>query len=127
MRWILVPLLVLHALIHLLGLPLAWGGTVAGMAGGTLIPLGAIALRVSGVAWLVACLALLVAAAGMALGRDWWRQVAVFATALSQVLIVLWWPDARAGTLANILILAVVLWRPGMAVWRAALKADARA
>ena len=126
MRWILVPLLVLHALIHLLGVPLAWGGTVAGMAGGTLVPLGDVALRIAGVAWLGACLALLIAALGVAFGRDWWRPVAIVAVMLSQALIVVWWPDARAGTLANILILAIVVWRPGLAVWRAALKAEAR-
>ena len=126
MRWILVPLLVLHALIHLLGVPLAWGGMVADMAGGTLVPLGDVALRIAGVAWLGACLALLLAALGVAFGRDWWRPVAIVAVMLSQALIVVWWPDARAGTLANILILAIVVWRPGLAVWRAALKAEAR-
>ena len=119
MRWLLITLLVLHGLIHLLGLPLAWGGTVAGLTGGTLVPLAALALRVAGIAWLLACLALLIAALGVALGRDWWRPVALVAVVVSQVLVVLWWHDARAGTLANIAILTAVVWRPGMAVWRA--------
>jgi hypothetical protein len=120
MRWTLVPLLVLHGFIHLLGVPLAWGGSVVGMAGAPGIPLGDVALRVAGVAWLLASLGMLGAALGVALGRVWWRTVAIVAVAVSQVLIVLWWPDARAGTLANILVLAVLIWRPGLAVWRAA-------
>ena len=126
MRWILTPVLVLHGLIHLLGVSLAWDGTGAKMAGGTLVPLGDLALRVAGVAWLIACLALLVAALGVALGREWWRASAIGALVLSQALIVLWWPDARAGTLANLLILAVAAWRPGLSTWRAALRTDAR-
>jgi hypothetical protein len=125
-RWLLALLLVLHGLIHLLGVPLAWGGPVAGMTRGTLVPLGDLALRVAGVAWLLACLALLVAALGVAVGRDWWRPVALGAAAVSQVLVVLWWPDARAGTLADMLILAAAVWRPGLAAWRSALKAGAR-
>jgi hypothetical protein len=127
MRWILVPLLVLHGLIHLLGFSLAWGGPATGMAGGTTVPLGDLALRVAGVAWLLACLGMLGAALGVALGREWWRPVALVAVVVSQVLIVLWWPDARAGTLANIVVLTILAWRPGLALWRATPKADARA
>ena len=126
MRWLLAPLLVLHGLIHLLGVPLAWGGRFAGMTGGTLVPLGDFALRAAGTAWLLACLAPLVAALGVALGRDWWRPAALVAAIMSQALVVLWWPDARAGTLANILVLAAVVWRPGLAAWRSTLKTDSR-
>jgi hypothetical protein len=118
MRWILILLLVLHALIHLLGFSLAWGGTVAATTGDTLIRLGGLGLRVAGVAWLLTCLLLLVAALAMALGQDWWRAVAIGAAVASQVLIVLWWADARAGTPANLLILAAALWRPTMAARR---------
>lgn len=81
------------------------------------MPLGAFALRLAGVAWLITCLALLVAALGLALGRDWWRPVALVAAVVSQALVVLWWPDARAGTLANILILAAAIRRPRVAAW----------
>jgi hypothetical protein len=82
-RWLLIPLLVLHALIHLLGFALAWGGASTGLAGGTLVPLGAFASRMAGVAWLLACLAMLGAALGLALGRDWWRPIALSAAAVS--------------------------------------------
>ena len=97
------------------------------MTGGAIVPLGDLALRIAGVAWLVACLALLFAAPGVAMGREWWRPVALLAVVVSQVLIVLWWPDARAGTLANTVILAIAVWQPGLAVWRASPKANARA
>lgn len=123
MRRILALFVMLHGLIHLLGLPLAWGGTVAGMAGETLIPLGGVAQQVAGIAWLVTSLGLLGAALGLALGRDWWRPVALVAVVVSQVLIVLWWADARAGTLANLLLLAGAIWRPGIAARRFGMNA----
>ena len=56
-----------------------------------------------------------------------YRMSALVAAVVSQVLIVLWWPDARAGTLANVLILAAVVWRPGLAAWLSAPKAGIRA
>ena len=126
MRWLLVPLFVFHGLIHLVGVPLVWGGLIAGKGGATLVPLADLALRVAGGAWLLASLALLLAAFGVAFEQDWWRPVALLAAAVSQVLIVLWWGDARAGTVANVLVLAAVVWRPGVAVWRSAPAADAR-
>jgi hypothetical protein len=76
---------------------------------------------------LLACLAVVGAALGLALGRDWWRPVALIAAAVSQLLIVLWWPDARAGTPANLLIVAAVAWQPGRALWRDAPRASTRA
>lgn len=111
MRWLLVLVMVVHGLIHLLGVPLIWGGTVAGMTGEMLVPLTGFALRAGGVAWLVACVMLLVAACGVAYRRAWWRPFALAGVALSQALVVVWWQDARAGSLANLIVLAAIIWR----------------
>ena len=109
MRWLLVALLGLHGLIHLIGSPAAWGGAIAGLAADPLIPLAGATLRLAGVAWLLAAVLLVVAALGLALRRGWWRAVALAGVIVSQVLIVLWWRDARVGTLPNLVIVVATI------------------
>ncbi len=110
MRWLLVALIVFHALIHLIGSPAAWGGAIAGLTVDPLVPLAGAALRVGGVAWLLATLLLLVAALGLALRHEWWPMAALAGVVVSQALIVLWWRDARFGSLPNLVILVIAIW-----------------
>jgi hypothetical protein len=65
--------------------------------------------RTLGVVWLIACPVFLAAAAALLLHSDAWRIWTLVGVVLSQLLIVLWWKDARFGTVANVLLLAVVL------------------
>lgn len=111
MKWALVGLLTLHGLIHLLGFAKTWGiAEVKALSGQTTIPLAGAPLRAFGLVWLVVCVAFLAAGALLALGSGAWLPVALVAAAISQVVIILWWPDARAGTIPNLIILGSAIW-----------------
>ncbi len=111
-KWIVVALLVLHGLIHVMGFLKEWRlADIKELTDQTIVPLSETTSRLLGVAWLVACVLLLAAAVALLLHRDKWWVLALFGVGLSQVLIVLWWKDARFGTVANILLIAAVLLR----------------
>lgn len=63
-----------------------------------------------GLFWLLACLLLLVTAGAYFFDVSWWSTLAVIAALLSQILIILSWQDAKFGTIANLVILAMVVW-----------------
>ncbi len=101
MRWALAAVLAGHGLIHLLGVAKAFG----------LAELPQLTQPISrgwGVAWLAAAALVLAAVAMFAAGaRSYWMAGAV-AVLVSQVVIVAFWRDAWAGTIANALLLVVV-------------------
>jgi hypothetical protein len=103
-------LLLVHGGIHLLGFLKPWRlAAVPQLGGRTLVPLSEAGGRALGLLWLLAAVAL-AAAAAMRLARQepWWI-VAGAGVVLSQALIVFQWHDARAGTVANALILLAVV------------------
>jgi len=110
MRIVLLVLLVVHGALHLLGFLKAWDlAALPQMSGRTIILLGASATRVVGVLWLLAAAILLIAAAlRIAALESWWIAGAV-GLLLSQALVILAWPDAKFGTVANLAILVAVL------------------
>ena len=90
MRFALAALLVIHGLIHLIGLRLSGS-------------------KVVGFLWLGTAV-LLVSAAALRLfeKESWWIPAALGITA-SQVLIIQQWSDAKAGTMANVLLVLPVV------------------
>ncbi len=110
-------LLLLHGLIHTLGMAKAWNLWAApSLSGKAVFPLSGSLAKVLGGGWLLAALLFIVCAVLFFLRRGEWWAWAIAGSVLSQVLIVLYWPDAKAGTVANILILLVAL--AGAAEWR---------
>lgn len=112
----LALLIVLHGLLHLLGVSRAFGWAEMAELRHTISP-------GMGLLWLVA--ALLLTAGGVLWGTRspvaW--AVTLVGVVLSQILIFTVWGDAQFGTLPNILILAAVLlgpseWRPGSLAFR---------
>jgi len=99
LRWAVVGLLVVHALIHLLGAVKGFGlATVERLKE----PVGAVA----GAGWLLAAALVLTAAVMIAFGAPtWWWAVAGGAAVVSQIMIVTSWSDARAGTVPNVILL----------------------
>lgn len=98
MKYILVALLIIHGLIHLLGFVKAFDLAQPAQ-------LQAPITRPLGVLWLVAAL-LLVGSGGMVLvAARWWWLPAALGIVLSQILIISAWGDAKAGTIANVLLL----------------------
>jgi len=102
MRIALAVLFFVHGLIHLMGLLKAF----------RFAELPQLTIPISkplGVAWLVAALALLGAAAALFIApRSFWL-VGAFGILVSQVLIVLSWSDAKFGTVLNVVALLAVV------------------
>lgn len=96
-RWTVGLIVVIHGLIHLMGVVKGFG-----WADGSQLtePIG----TSMGVVWLVA--GVLVIAAGLMLlaGLRWWWAVAAVAAVVSQAVVVTSWADAKAGTAANVLL-----------------------
>jgi hypothetical protein len=121
MRWVFVVLMVVHGLIHLMGFAKAFGLA-------ELPQLAQPISRTMGVAWLLAA-SLVLAATGalFAWPRGGW-MIGAAALVLSQVVIVSSWSDAKAGTLANLLLVAAVAYgfaTQGPTSFRAAFDAEA--
>lgn len=98
-----------HGLIHLMGLVKAFRLAEVSQ-------LSASISKPAWILWLLAGVAYLASAAVFAFGiRLWWVLGAV-ALVLSQILILSAWGDAKAGTIANVIVLAAVVL--GYATWR---------
>lgn len=109
-RALFLFVLVMHALIHLLGFVKAWDlAPVTQLTGKTIIPLSGNLPRVLGILWLAACLLLLTAGVLFLLKNNTWWMFGAAGALLSQFLVILYWPDAKAGTLANLILLPVIL------------------
>jgi len=103
MRWVFFLLVVVHGLIHLMGFAKAFGLAELPQLSGPIT-------RAMGVAWLAAGLLLLTTAVlFIHLPRIWWI-VGLAAVVLSQYLVISSWAGAKAGTVANLLILVVVIY-----------------
>jgi hypothetical protein len=102
MRILLFLVITLHGLIHLMGFVKAFQFAEIGQL--TQQP-----SRTAGVLWLL-CTLIFIVAGGLFLFRQasWW-WMALPAVILSQILIFLFWGDARFGTVANLVILLPVI------------------
>ena len=98
-KFILGPLMILHGLIHLIGF--AKGFRLAEMT-----QLSMPISRPVGLLWLTGAILFSAAAAVLFLGKIWWWPIAAAGLVLSQILVVMFWKDAKFGTIANVLILA---------------------
>jgi len=108
MKYLFAFLVALHGLIHLMGFAKAFD----------LAQLNQLTKEISkpvGIVWLITTLIFLVAGTSFVLKKDLWWVVAIVGVLLSQILIILFWQDAKFGTIANIIILLVVV--PAWAAW----------
>jgi hypothetical protein len=100
MRWALVGVIVLHGLIHLMGFAKAYGyAELPQLTRPISRPLGAL--------WLLAGGLVAAAATMLALGSPAFWKIGALAALTSQVVIATAWQDARAGSLANLVLLLV--------------------
>ncbi len=111
MKYIIVALLVVHGLIHLLGFVKAFDLAQP--------PQLQVAItRPMGILWLVAALMLVGGAGMILLAGQWWWMPAALGVVLSQILIFTTWNEAKAGTIANIiLIIPIIVGALGTAPW----------
>ncbi len=128
MRYAVAALLVVHGLIHVPGFLKAWKlAELPSLSGRTIVHLSDGTLRVVGALWLLTAVGLVVAAALRLLDRDAWWMVAAPTLVLSQMLIILQWGEARAGTAANVLLGLAVVMAAGVHGFHSANDRQARA
>src|SRR5690606_18781111 len=101
MRFVFVFLIMVHGFIHLIGFLKAFEFA-------TLDPLSKNISKTMGLVWLFVSTILFITAF-LYLKKDWWFYIAILAITLSQILIIMFWKDAKFGTLANVIILIACL------------------
>ena len=109
-RLLFSALLGIHGLIHLIGFSKEWQlGPVSMLKNETFFPLSDKMVKVAGTLWLLASLILILAACFYILEKNSFWILALVGIGLSQVLIIIYWYDAKYGTIVNIILLLVVV------------------
>jgi len=114
-RYPIAIILAIHGLIHLLGFVTAWEfAEVNELEDSTLFSLdpGSGPAQAFGLLWLLAALALVVAAVGLVWQAGWTGRMVGIAAAVSLVVTVVWWTDAWIGAVISAVVLAAVLAGP---------------
>ncbi len=102
MKYVFAFLVVIHALIHLMAFAKAFQlGNSESLTQAISKPFG--------ICWLLTTLVYLAALTGYFMDKTFWPVLAIIASVLSQVLIIMVWRDAKFGTIANILIVLIAL------------------
>jgi hypothetical protein len=105
-KWFLIVIMSLHGLIHLMGSVSELGiAEVKELSGQTLISLSDTMRTILGIVWFIPLILFLIATVGLGMNREWWRTIAIAAAIISQVLVIIWWPDAKWGTIPNAFIM----------------------
>ncbi|MFN3874059.1 MAG: DUF6544 family protein [Ignavibacterium sp.] len=102
MKWLLFFVIVVHALIHLLGFLKSF----------QFAEINQLTQHISkpmGILWLIAIVLLLLSAILFITEKDIWWQPAFAGVLISQILIILFWQDAKFGTIPNVIILLVAI------------------
>lgn len=102
MQWVVFAIIMLHGLIHFIG-------PIQAFELGNFEQISNPISKGMGLVWLVAALIMLLTGILFIAGTSWWWIAALFAIALSQIAIIASWQDAKAGTIANVIILAAVI------------------
>ncbi len=114
MKHIILIILVIHGLIHLMGFTKELGlAPVKGLSGDTLISLTGNTKKIAGIAWLFSTILIVVFAV-----LWWWSKpglwyIGAAGLVLSQLLIILYWKDAKFGSIANLILLLVTIYAYG--------------
>jgi len=109
-RIVIAIALAVHGLIHLMGFLKVWGFPIAkNFNVRAIVVLSANESKTIGLLWLLCCIGLVTSFIIFLLQNDWWWTVGAISLLLSQSLIILYWYDAKYGTLVNVIILLAVL------------------
>ncbi len=102
LRYLFAVLLLVHGVIHLMGFTKAFG--LAEIEQLTM-PI----TKFAGMIWLTAAALFIITLVVYLAKADWWWMIGFLAVFLSQILIILSWTDAKFGTIANLIILLVII------------------
>ncbi|MBM4176164.1 MAG: hypothetical protein FJ213_08325 [Ignavibacteria bacterium] len=105
-KYFLMIIMLIHGLIHIIGFVKEFKlAEVSQLSGKTLFPLTTLSAKAAGLFWLISCLLFAISAGMYLFEKDWWWIFALAGILISQVLIIIYWQDAKFGTIANIIIL----------------------
>lgn len=108
-KLLIAGLLVVHGLIHAIGIATVFGGaSFEGMSGSPTLRVGGAEQAVAAL-WGVAMVALVGAGLGLLFSQSWWAPLALAGAAVSMVPVVVWWGDAWVGAVANALVVVAVV------------------
>ena len=79
------------------------------LTGATLVALSGSLAKIVGILWLIAGLLFILSSATYLLRKEWWWMIAIAAILISQILIFIYWKDAKFGTVANVIVLLAVI------------------
>lgn len=100
LRYLFIFLLLIHAMIHFMGFAKAFKlADTSQLTQSISKPLGGL--------WLLGGLLFISASIAFLLKKEWWWIIVIGAILFSQILIFIYWEDAKYGTIANIIILVV--------------------
>ena len=102
MKWFFFFIVILHGSIHVLGFLKAF----------ELAEINQLAQGISksmGMLWILAAIFFLAAAIQFVIKHDLWWITAFIGVTLSQILIIMFWQDAKFGTIPNLIILVAVI------------------
>lgn len=108
MKIVFAVVVFFHAIIHLLGV-------IKGFKLAEVDRMSREISKTEGFLWFIALVLLFISVVLFFTKTDWWWMTGVAAVVISQVLIVMQWQDAKFGTVANIIILVVLIF--GFAEW----------
>jgi hypothetical protein len=115
----------IHGLIHLFGFVKEWQlARINELDGKTLFPISGGLAKIMGVVWLLTCLLFLVSAGACLLRKDAWWMIAICAVIISEILIIIYWQDAKFGTIANVIVLAACILAYGTWNFNGIVKAE---
>jgi len=88
-------------------------GPAGRFSGKTIVQFSDHALHIIGLLWLLACILMLFSGFAYYLRIEWWWMTAAGGLIVSQTLIILYWPDAKWGTIFNVLLLFIIFTSAG--------------
>ena len=98
LRYLLLFLLSVHGLLQLIGF-------ISGYRLAKINQLNTLPSKTAGIVWLIAALLFTITIIQYLNKKEYWWVIALSAIILSQTLIILYWKDARFGTIVNIILL----------------------
>ncbi len=109
-RIFFTAVIALHGIIHLIGFSKEWKlGPAGGQFSKTLVPFSENGSKIAGLLWLAACIFMIASAYLFFVKAEWYWIPAFAGLIVSQTLIVLYWHDAKYGTIVNVIVALLVI------------------
>lgn len=103
-------LLIVHGFVHLLGgFSELRVSDFNNLSGKLLFRIPSSLRKIFASLWLTATVLFVASGVALIASQAWWSSAAIASVVISQILIIIWWPDAKWGTVPNILVVLGLL------------------